>query len=156
MDSELSQVVAEYLRRIGVEVNLLSPGDYSVVRELTIVNPEARDTNELVMHAFAASYFDPLLRMNQYDTRFWAPAGVNDGFYSNERFDELNRQQSQEFDVEARRGILVEMQRILAAEDFVSIYLVQPAMLVGLRADIEGFVGHPGDEHAFSLVSRRR
>lgn len=155
MDSQLAQVVAQYLEDVGLEVSIFAPGDYTIVKELTQTDANAHEVNDLVLSDFGATTGDPIVVLNVYASRFCSPAGINVGCYANERYDELSVLQDGAFDPSERAMYIREMQEI-AMKDFPAIFLLQGTLIIGMRDNIQGLVPHGIENHGLSRMVRTR
>jgi len=153
MDDQLAQAVGEYFRAIGIDVAIRTPGTYGAIREITIADPEARETNEMVQYCFGAAHGDPSSMIRTYTTEAWSPAGINSSFYTNTEYDQLAAEQAATFDPVERDRILAQLQQIVV-DDYAVVFLLQPSFLVGLRQNVEGFVPHPMEYHRITKLTR--
>jgi len=155
MDSQLAQVVGQYLEDIGLDVSIFAPGDYTIVKELTQTDANAHATNDLVLSYFGATTGDPIVVLNVYAGRFCSPAGINVGCYANDRYDELSLLQDGAFDPNERSEYIREMQEI-AMNDYPALFLLQGSLIIGVRDDIQGLEPHGIENHRLTRVVRTR
>jgi peptide/nickel transport system substrate-binding protein len=82
----------------------------------------------------------------------WPTAGYNEGFYKNEKFDELLRKARTTSDQTERTKLYQEAQKLMMA-DSPHVVVDHESQIVAMKNNIEGFILHPTGVFRFRNVS---
>ena len=117
-DEPLAEALQGMWARIGVRLEI-GRMEHGVFSQTIFASPEAKRAQGIggVLASWAANNADPDYQLSPlYRTSAWSPAGANVGFYSNPRLDSLLREAAGELDLEKRKALYYQAQRIITED----------------------------------------
>lgn len=125
---------------VTVELNFL---EFAAYLEVANVGPEEWEQvgKELTATGISSRYLDNhAILFTGYHSSQWSPAGINRGYYQNDRVDELLELAVSSGDPEERLAMYQEAQRLLL-EDAPAVWMYDGYVSHGVTSEIEGLVG---------------
>ena len=133
----MNELVKEQLEQVGFKVTL-SVVDWNSIMSISQKGWEANPDYDAVNGA--NPIIDPVSAIfRRYTTASNAPQGLNWGWYSNAKVDELAKQAQQTFDIDKQTKIISEMHR-LTTEDPPLLFVVRDLNPRALGPKVKGFV----------------
>jgi len=139
------EVIADYLSKIGLKVKLETLEWGTWLEQVYF----GRDYQLTCIGHTGRLDPDPFLN------RYVSDAKENYMNYHNPRYDEIIRQAATITDLEKRKELYAEAQRLLA-DDAVALYLMSPLWTVGMRKEVEGWQIYPIDIFDLRTVYKSR
>ena len=136
-----AQIIAESLAEVGIKANI------NLVEFNTWYSEAYVDRN----YEATVVAVDGKLAPNSWFSKNVSTASNNFTNYSNPEFDELFAKALAEIDLDQKAEYYKQLQQILA-DDAASIYVQDPANLVAVNADLEGYVFYPISAQDLSVV----
>lgn len=137
----VAEIIAEQLEAVGITVDI-ELMDMSAWLETVYTNRDYEATIVAV---------DGRLAPNSWFSKNVSTASDNFTNYSNEEFDEIYELAISSLDEEEKIEYYQELQMILA-EDAASVYIQDPANLVAINSDLEGYEFYPISAQDMSVV----
>ncbi|MDZ7801918.1 MAG: ABC transporter substrate-binding protein [Trueperaceae bacterium] len=138
-DQEIAEVLQEFLRQVGIEVEL-------DVFEWATTFTQLREGSlayDMFTFGWLTTTADADYTMfSNFHSDEVPPESWNSWRYANERVDELLEEARAETDVETREELYAEVQEILA-EDVPSVPIYNTIEVAVVGSDVNGFVPHP-------------
>ena len=136
-----AQIIAESLSEVGIKANI------NLVEFNTWYSDVYVDRN----YEATVVAVDGRLAPNSWFSKNLTTGPNNFTNYSNPEFDELYDKAMAAIDLDEKAGYYKEMQQLLA-DDAASIYVQDPANLVAINAQLEGYVFFPVSAQDMSVV----
>ena len=136
-----AQIIAESLAEVGIKANI------NLVEFNTWYSDAYVDRN----YEATVVAVDGKLAPNSWFAKNISTAPNNFTNYSNPEFDEVYEKALAEIDLDQKAVYYKQLQQILA-DDAASIYVQDPANLVAVNADLEGYVFYPISAQDMSVV----
>lgn len=152
-NAEVGQQIQASLAEIGVRIEI-STADAAANIERITLPPDASEAagKHLMFLGGPAPQGAQVFFEANFTTPMWAPAGLNRGFYSNPRVDELVGLASAEADQARRQALFDEIQAILM-EDAPWIFLYSISHIWGVNDRVSGLQFLPNDLVLFTTAS---
>ena len=139
---EAAYIIAEAWRELGLEVNV-RPTEFSTLLG-RFYNEQDFDATILGWSG-RVDRLDPQFFLGTLDSRQASLGSNNPGGYSNPEYDELFDAQSREFDVEARRDIVHEMQEVYMPEIPVAVLFYRDEVVAYNNTTFSGLQAMAGE-----------
>ncbi|MEM4601798.1 MAG: ABC transporter substrate-binding protein, partial [Desulfurococcaceae archaeon] len=141
-DKEIADAVAQYLRQVGVDVELKTIADWPTYVS-SLFKPLNETTLQLYVLGWAVSTPDPHFYLYQrFHSQFIAPNGFNTHFYKNDLVDRLLEEGMSTADPAIRENIYKQLNAILWEEAPV-IYLHIQYFIIVSSKDLKNVVLYP-------------
>ena len=136
-----AQIIAENLAEAGIKANI------------NLVEFNTWYSDAFVDRKYEATVVavDGKLAPNSWFSKNVSTASNNFTNYSNPEFDQLYEEAMAEIDLDKKAEIYKQMEQILA-DDAASVYVQDPANLVAVNAQLEGYVFYPVSAQDMSVV----
>ena len=135
------EVFQEQLKKVGIEISEIQSFEWAKFYE------DIKSGNFQIFTLQWVGITEPDIFYSVYHSKMVPPEGRNRGRYSNPRIDELTEQGRQVIDIQERKKMYSEIQKILA-EDVPYIYLWYPHNIVVLHKRVQGFTLYPDGDLA--------
>jgi peptide/nickel transport system substrate-binding protein len=140
MDETIAEAIQAMLEEVGVEVNLVT-GEMQAILS-TIRVPPGESIHDMYMLGWGAAIHDAHYGMqNLFPSDRWPPRGGNNGYYQNERVDELISLGASENDPAERERMYHEAQEIIW-EDAPWIFMYEETQVQAASKRIENIIYH--------------
>ena len=136
-----AQIIADCLSMVGIKANI------NLVEMNTWVSECYKDRN----YEATVVAVDGKIAPNSWFSKNYSTNSKNFTNYSNPEYDEVFEKALAEIDLDQKAVYYKQLQQILA-DDAASIYVQDPANLVAVNAQLEGYVFYPISAQDMSVV----
>ncbi len=145
----LGEVLADQWKRVGVVLDLRS------LEGATLLSDIGRGSFELYTLRWVGGNNDPDIFEYVFDSKRMPPNGANRGHYRNPVVDALLAEQGEEINVEKRRAILSQIQKLIAEDEpYIDLWYYDNVCVH--RDRVDGIAIAPGGDFDFLETARLR
>ena len=137
----IGEVLQDQLKQVGIEITEIQTFEWAKFYD------DIKSGNFQLFSLRWVGITEPDIFYSIFHSKMVPPDGRNRGRYANERIDELVEQGRRAIDLEERKKIYSEVQKILA-EDLPYIYLWYPHNIVVMNERVQGFTVYPDGDFA--------
>ncbi|PIE33525.1 ABC transporter substrate-binding protein [candidate division KSB3 bacterium] len=137
----IGEVLQDQLKKVGIEITEIQTFEWAKFYD------DIKSGNFQIYTLRWVGITEPDICHSIFHSSMMPPNGRNRGRYVNPKIDELTEQGRQVIDVEKRKALYSDVQKILA-EDLPYIYLWYPHNIVVMNEHVQGFTMYPDGDFA--------